>query len=207
MNFEQLYKEMNQYEEKYQAEGYQTIIGIDEVGRGPLAGSLVVAGVILDKEILGLRDSKKLSKKKVAELSAIIKKEARAYKIVEVRATTIDKVGIKKCVHDAMKKVIKEIEVTPDFALIDFEKPTLKIPSESMKKGDNVSNSIAAASIIAKDFRDTKMEKIGKKYPEYGFESHVGYGTKKHVEALKKYGPIKGVHRYTFEPIKSKLDY
>ncbi len=206
IDYKKLYIEMNQYEDKYHSEGYENIIGIDEVGRGPIAGSVVVAGVILDKEILGLRDSKKLSRKRVIEMADIIKKEAKAYKIVEVRASTIDKIGIKKAVLSSMTKVAKEIDVKPDFALIDFEKPSLPIDSFSMKKGDNVSNSIAAASIIAKDFRDSKMEKLAKKHSEYGFDTHVGYGTKKHIEAIKKHGIIKGVHRESFEPIKSKLN-
>lgn len=206
MKLDELYAEMNKYEEEHVKKGYKNIIGIDEVGRGPIAGSVVVAGVVLDKQILGLRDSKKLSKKKIKELAVEIKQYAKAYKIVEVRASTIDKIGIKAAVIKSMQKVVKEIDCDVDFALIDFEKPPLNIDSLSLKKGDNVSNSIAAASIIAKDFRDRKMEMIGKKYPNYGFENHVGYGTKKHIDAIKENGIIKGIHRESFEPIKSKLD-
>lgn len=201
------YIQMNRYEDEYHKLGYNNIIGIDEVGRGPLAGSVVVAGVVLDKPIYGLDDSKKLSHKKIEELAKIIKQEAIAYKIVEVRATTIEKIGIKKAVLKSMQRVVNEIECEVDFALIDFEKPKLKIDSLSMKKGDSNSNSIAAASIIAKDFRDRKMIKLSKKYPNYGFETNVGYGTKKHLEAIEKYGIIKGVHRRNFEPIKSKVGF
>ncbi len=204
-DLEKKYKLMNKYENELKIKGYKNIIGIDEVGRGPLAGSVVVAGVILDKKILGLDDSKKINKKKIHEMANLIKNEARAYKIVEVRATTIDKIGIKKAVILAMKKVVKNIGNDVDYALIDFEKPKLKIPSNSLIKGDTKSNSIAAASIIAKDFRDQKMFKMAKKYPLYGFETHVGYGTKKHILAIKEYGIIKGVHRTSFEPIKSRL--
>ncbi len=206
MNSKELYIQMNEYEESLKQQGYKTIIGIDEVGRGPLAGSVVVAGVVLDKPIMGLKDSKKLSHKEINRLALEIKKHAKAYKIVEVRATTIDKIGIKKAVLNSMQKVVREINIECDYALIDFEKPKLKIDSLSLKKGDSRSNSIAAASIIAKQYRDQKMINLAQKYPEYGFESHVGYGTKKHIAAIKEFGPINGVHRMTFEPIKSKLN-
>lgn len=204
---ENKYVQMNMLEEEYKARGYNYIVGIDEVGRGPIAGSLVVAGVILSQEpsnkILGLDDSKKLSKKKIEELSIEIKEKAIAYKIVEVRVSTIEKIGIKPAVLNAMKKVCSTIHPSVDFALIDFEKPDLKIDSLSIKKGDSTSNSIAAASIIAKQFRDKKMVNVHKKYPEYGFDTNVGYGTKKHLIAIDNYGIINNVHRKNFEPIKS----
>ena len=130
----------------------ELIAGVDEVGRGPLAGPLVVAGVILNGQILGLDDSKKLSKKKIRELDALIKKEAKKHVIWEISVDQILELGIKGAVHFGMIQVIKELEA--DYGLIDYEKIDIDIPSDSITKGDQNSNSIAAASIIAKKYRD-----------------------------------------------------
>ncbi len=203
INLVEKYQIMNKYEIKAQQNGYQQIAGIDEVGRGPLAGSLVVAGVILDKPIYGLDDSKKLTAKKITLLSQQIKQKASKYVIVEVRVATIERLGIKKAVHFGMKKVINQLEC--DYALIDYEKVNTKVPSIAITRGDSNSNSIAAASIIAKHFRDEKMKKLHLKYPNYGFDTHVGYGTKKHMEAIKKYGILNNIHRKNFKPISTML--
>ena len=197
------YIRMNSYETKYKKLGFLRICGIDEVGRGPLAGPVVIAGCILEEEILGLDDSKKLSHKKIEELSKIIKEKAVSYTIVTLRVSSIEKYGIKGAVIKGMQKCVKNLEA--DFALIDYEKPKLKIESDSFTKGDSKSNSIAAASILAKHHRDSYMIKLGKKYPQYGFETHVGYGTKKHLDAIYKYGIINGVHRKNFKPISTML--
>ncbi len=196
---------LSEFENKAKSEGFENIVGIDEVGRGPLAGPLVVAGVILDEPIYGLDDSKKLSKIKLEQLNAEILANAKAWAIYEVKVATIDKLGIKVAVHYAMKKVIKKLAVQPDFALIDYEKPKLQIASESITKGDSRSNSIAAASIIAKYYRDQKMIKVGKKYPGYGLERNVGYGTKEHRQGIETFGYIKGVHRESFNPVKQMI--
>jgi ribonuclease HII len=200
------YKIMNQYEEEALKKGYKRIVGIDEVGRGPMAGPVVVAGFILKEPIYGLADSKKLTKKRINELAKEIKEKALAYKIIEYSPLEIDEIGMKKCVMKAMERVPLEIDIKPDYALIDYEKPNLEIDSLSLTKGDTLSNSIAAASIIAKQYRDQIMEELGKEYPNYGFENHVGYITKKHKEAVIEYGPIKGVHRFSYKPIQALED-
>lgn len=201
----QLYKEKNKHETYLLASGFKFIAGVDEVGRGPLAGPVTVAAVILNpkKPIYGLKDSKKLSSKKIEELSNQIKQDALAYAIVSATPSTIDKIGISVAIHKCMRTAIRKLSITPDYVLIDHEYLKFnKIESKAITKGDDNSNSIAAASIIAKHARDTKMEKLGIKYPEYGFENHVGYGTKHHRETIEKLGPIPNVHRYSFKPIR-----
>lgn len=198
MKDKQLFDKLNYYENILNHFGYENVCGIDEVGRGPLAGCAVVAGVILDKPILGLKDSKKLSKKKIKELNDLIIENCYKYKIIEISVLEIETYGIKVCVVNAMNKIAVELEA--DFYLVDFEKIS-QTNSLSMKKGDSKSNSIAAASIIAKYYRDEKLKKLSLKYPEFSFETNVGYGTKKHYEALKKYGYIDKVHRKNFKPI------
>lgn len=194
----------NQYEQQLYDQNVQFIAGIDEVGRGPLAGPVVCAAVILDPlvPIYGLKDSKKLSKKRIKELASIIKTQSLSYAIVSVSANTIDKIGIRKAVHLGMRRCIYKLNIKPQHILIDYELLNFKnIPSQAIVRGDDASNSIAAASILAKDYRDTLMKKIGEKYPEYGFDTNAGYGTKVHLQAIDKNGPIKDVHRFTFKPI------
>lgn len=203
--YKELYLEKNKYEQNLLNSGYKYIVGVDEVGRGPLAGEVTVAAVILDpnKPIYGLRDSKKLSSKQIEALAKDIKRDALCFAVVGATPKTIDKYGISNAIHMCMRKVVRKLRIKPDYILIDHEKLNFHgIKSMAITKGDDNSNSIAAASILAKYTRDTKMKKIGLKYPQYGFENHVGYGTKAHKEAIEKYGPIPGLHRYSFKPIR-----
>ncbi len=201
------FKKMNKYEEEAYLDGDNIILGIDEVGRGPIAGDVTVAGVILDKnkKIIGLNDSKKLSKIKREELDIKIRENCIDFEIVSISPTKIDEIGISNAIREAVFILIDNISKRNkiDKILIDYMKIDLDIKHLILKKGDTLSNSIAAASIIAKVNRDKNLCKIDKKYPEYGFSTHVGYGTKKHIEAIKKLGIIEGVHRKTFEPVKS----
>lgn len=200
---EQKYSRLNRFEEEYYKKGYKVIAGVDEVGRGPLAGPAVVAAVILDpnKPIYGLDDSKKLSKKKIEELTKEIYEKALCAKVYEIKVQTIEKMGIRQAVLYGMRNVVRKLSIKPDFVLFDYEDPNVRIDSLSMKKGDANSNSIAAASIIAKDFRDKKMEKLAMKYPGYDLENNVGYGTKRHIQGLEEFGYIEGLHRKNFKPV------
>ena len=192
-----MYK-MFEFERKYK--DYQAICGIDEVGRGPLAGPVCAGAVILPKkcDILYLNDSKQLSEKKREELYDIITREAVAYKTAFVNDEIIDDINILNATYKAMQTAINNLEVKPDILLND----AVTIPGVSIKqvgiiKGDAKSASIAAASIIAKVERDRLMQEYDKLYPEYGFASNKGYGSKEHIAALKKYGPCP-IHRKTF---------
>lgn len=186
------------YEKKYQNE---IIIGIDEVGRGPLAGPVVIAGVILENyNLIEITDSKKLSKLKIKKLAYEIINNATYIQIEEVSASEIDEKGIKNVVKEKMKKILDESPAT--CGLIDYEKIESNKVVESIIKGDFNSMSIGAASIIAKFYRDQLMKNIGEKYPNYYFEQHVGYGTKKHIEAIEKFGPILGIHRFSYKPLR-----
>ncbi len=199
------YEKKSFYENKCYNRGCKYICGIDEVGRGPLAGPVVAAAVILKKDSYfeGLNDSKKLSKKKREELFEQITKEAVAYSICEVDNIEIEKYNIYNAARIAMMRAVEKLDIKPDFLLIDampFE--NYSIPNFSMIKGDEKSVSIAAASVVAKVYRDNLMEKYAKEYPYYDFENNAGYGTKKHLDALEKYG-VSPIHRRDFEPIKS----
>ncbi len=205
MDLTTFYKQKNKYEQQLLDQGYQFIAGVDEVGRGPLAGPVTIGAVILDPDnpILGLKDSKKLSHQKIEQLTAEIEAKALAYAVVSATPETIDKIGIRNAVHQCMRKSISKLAIKPDYILIDHEKLEFRnAQSMAITKGDDNSNSIAAASIIAKCYRDRKMAKLGEKFPDYGFEQHVGYGTKKHREAIANHGPIPKVHRYSFKPIR-----
>lgn len=205
MELSKLYLEKNVHEQALYDDGYKYIAGVDEVGRGPLAGVVTVAAVILDPDnpVYGLKDSKKLNHKQIITLATEIKQKALAYAIVSSTPESIDKLGISVAIHQCMRTAIRKLDIKPDYILIDHEYLAFRgIGSKAITKGDDNSNSIAAASIIAKEFRDLKMKKLGIKYPQYGFEAHVGYGTKKHREAIEQYGPIPGVHRYSFKPIR-----
>jgi len=183
--------------------GHKYIAGCDEVGRGPLAGPVVAAAVILDplNKIEGLNDSKKLSEKKRNLLSKEIKEKAIAYKITYIYPKEIDKINIYQASKKAMIESILALDVKPSFVLSDaMPLKALKIPYLSIIKGDAKSATIAAASIIAKVERDNYMIELSKKYPEYGFEKHKGYPTKMHKEALEKYGVI-DVYRKTYKPV------
>ncbi|MCA6071259.1 MAG: ribonuclease HII [Endomicrobium sp.] len=183
---------------------YDAVAGIDEAGRGPLAGPVVAAAVILPKGIIiqDLNDSKQLSPKKREKLFEIIKERALAYAIEAVDNETVDRVNILQATFLAMSRAVFRLQVKPDFCLIDGNRKVsnLSINQETIINGDAKSALIAAASILAKVARDRMMAGYAKQYPIYGFETHKGYGTKKHIEALEKYGPCP-LHRLTFAPI------
>lgn len=198
--------EMYEYENDLFQKGYYYVAGCDEAGRGPLAGPVVAAAVILDRdyEIKGLNDSKKLTDKKRRLLYKEIIEHAKSYAITFIDVFVIDEINILEAARKAMIDSIKDLNIVPDFIITD----AMKIPYENsldIIKGDALSATIAAASILAKVTRDDYMIELDKKYPLYGFKSHKGYGTKRHIEAIKNYGIINGVHRLTFEPIKSMV--
>lgn len=194
---------MYSYENRLIAQGHIYIAGCDEVGRGPLAGPVVAAAVILDKDnkIEGLNDSKKLSEKKRMILDKEIKEKALAYHIVYIWPEEIDKINIYQASKKAMIEAIKSLKQQPTYILSDaMPLGDIGIPYESIIKGDAKSATIAAASIIAKQERDRYMIEISKKYPAYGFEKHKGYPTKLHLEALKQHGVL-DIHRKTYKPV------
>lgn len=189
---------MFEFERKFA--DYSFICGIDEVGRGPLAGPVYAGAVILprDKEILYLNDSKKLSEKKREELYDIIMNEAVAVAVGCCDNNVIDELNILNATYEAMRKAIASLNPTPDILLNDYVHiPKVDIKQISIVHGDARSASIAAASIVAKVTRDHVMYEFDKEYPQYGFASNKGYGTAEHIEALKKYGPTP-IHRKTF---------
>jgi ribonuclease HII len=192
------------FERQAIAEGYRYIAGVDEVGRGCLAGCVVAAAVILDlsKPIPeGLNDSKKVSAKRREILNLQIKENAVSYAIAQVEADEIDKINILEATKKAMRSAIEKLSPTADFLLIDAVKlKDIHLPQKSIIHGDALSASIAAASIIAKTYRDNLMQEMDKNYPEYGFARHVGYGTKAHFEALRKYGHCE-IHRKSFRGV------
>ena len=182
--------------EKYKIE---FIAGIDEAGRGPLAGPVVCAAVILplDGQIEGVDDSKKLSPKKRELLYQQIIDRAISYCIVEIDEKTIDKINILQATKLGMQRVLDGLTVKPQRVLIDAVKLDTDLPQENIIHGDAISYSIAAASILAKVHRDRLMKKLDQKYPEYNFARHKGYGTKEHIENLKKFGKCE-IHRESF---------
>ena len=190
-----------EYELSAKEKGYKCICGVDEAGRGPLAGPVCAAAVILPEncEIGGLNDSKKLSEKKREMLFDVICEKAVSYSIAFGSIEEIEKFNILEATFIAMNRAIDGLEVTPDFALIDGNRvpKNIKIPCETVVKGDFKSASIAAASILAKVTRDRLMEEYDEKYPEYNFKKHKGYGTKEHTELILKYG-VSEVHRPSF---------
>ena len=182
------------------AEGYQAICGVDEAGRGPLAGPVCAAAVILPKglELPGLNDSKKLTDKKRRELFPIIKEQAIAYGIGFASHEEIDEINILQATYLAMERAIAQLEGKADFAIIDGNRAKdFGLPVRTVVKGDSLSASIAAASILAKVTRDDIMTEMAETYPGYGFEIHKGYGTKAHYAALTEKGPSP-IHRMTF---------
>ena len=182
------------------------VAGVDEVGRGPLAGPVVAAAVILreDKSFNELADSKSLSAKKREELNILIKDKALSWKIAFVSSKKIDQINILQASLLAMMKAVEGLEKKPDKVVIDgISKPDLHIPSTTIIKGDTKHNSIMAASIMAKVTRDEFMKKLDKKFPQYGFLKHKGYPTKLHFNTLELYGPCEQ-HRASFRPLKDK---
>lgn len=192
--------DMWEYERKHLAEGYTQICGVDEAGRGPLAGPVCAAAVILpvNIDIPGLNDSKKLTDKKRRELFPIICREAIAYGIAFADHAEIDDINILQATYLAMERAIAKLEVKADFALIDGNRAKdFGIPVETVVGGDGLSASIAAASVLAKVTRDNYMLEMAQVYPQYGFAVHKGYGTKVHYKALEEHGPCP-IHRMTF---------
>ncbi len=191
---------MLEFENMYKEQGYKAICGVDEAGRGPLAGPVFAAAVILPEglEIEGVTDSKKLTEKKREQLFDVIKENALAYCVASASVEEIESLNILQADMLAMKRAVEGLGIQADFAMIDGNKtPSLTIPCTAIVKGDAKSESIAAASILAKVSRDRLMFDLAKKYPEYGFEKHKGYGTKAHMEAILKYGPCE-IHRLSF---------
>ncbi len=196
---------MLELEQELWDKGYKYIACIDEVGRGCLAGDVVACAIVLPAGLLieGVKDSKKLTAKKREYLYDIIKENAIAIGIGSMDSKAIDKFNIKECTLLAMKKAIDDLKdiygnlIVPDYVLIDAEKLAIDIPQSSIIKGDEKCHGIAAASIIAKVYRDRKCDKWASEYPQYGFEKHKGYGTKAHIESIKKYGPCL-IHRKSF---------
>lgn len=181
--------------------GFSCICGVDEAGRGPLAGPVCAAAVILPEGAVidGLDDSKKLTEKKREKLYDIIKETAVAYSVAYGTLEEIETVNILEATYLAMNRAIEGLSVKPDFALIDGNRVPrgIKIPCETIVKGDSKSMSVAAASVLAKVTRDRLMLEYDKKYPEYNFKKHKGYGTKEHTELIKQYGPCE-IHRLSF---------
>ena len=189
-------------EKEYAQNGFLAVAGVDEVGRGPLAGPVVCAAVILpleeEKRVLGIDDSKKLSAKKREALAEQIKAVARAYSIQEVSAETIDEINILQATRLCMKKAVEALDIPADFVLTDGNMTLdISVPQKSIIKGDALVCSIGAASILAKTYRDALMESYAKQYPEYGFERNAGYGTAAHIGAIREVG-ICPIHRKTF---------
>ncbi|WP_442599481.1 ribonuclease HII [Neobacillus sp. D3-1R] len=197
------FEEMTLFEKKYRSKGYQLIAGVDEVGRGPLAGPVVAAAVILpaDFYLSGIDDSKKLSDKKREEYFRIINEQAIAIGMGMVEAEVIDEMNIYEATKKAMNIAISTLTKQPEVILIDAMKLDTPFLTESIIKGDAKSISIAAASIIAKVTRDRMMKDYSVQYPYYRFEQNMGYGTREHLEAINKYG-ITPLHRKSFAPIK-----
>ncbi len=199
--------DLKKYEKELYKEGYQLICGCDEAGRGPLVGPVVAGAVILpvDYELVGLTDSKQLSEKKRDYYFAKIKEDAISYGIGIVSAKKIDEVNIYEASRLAMKEAISKLSVKPDYVLTDaMPMPGYDIPVKSIIHGDALSLSIAAASVLAKVTRDDIMKKMALEHPEYEFERHKGYPTKRHLELLALYGPTKD-YRFTYKPVRDLI--
>jgi ribonuclease HII len=195
--------DMLEYEKKYWAMGKKLVAGIDEAGRGPLAGPVYAACVVFEQGVVidGINDSKKLSEKKREQLFDVIKEKALYYSIVSVDEKEIDKINILEATFKAFRESLNALPVMPDVALIDGNRAK-EIPTEyeTVVKGDSKSQSVAAASILAKVARDRFVMELDKMYPEYGFKKHKGYPTKDHYAAIEKFGPSP-VHRLTFKGV------
>ena len=193
-------KNMWEIEDSFYARGISTICGVDEAGRGPLAGPVCAAAVILPPhlDIPGLNDSKKLTDKRRRELVPIIKEQALAYGIAFATHEEIDEINILQATFLAMRRALDQLSIKPELALIDGNREKdFGVPVKTVVKGDSLSANIAAASILAKVTRDDWMEEMAKTYPEYGFGIHKGYGTKAHYAALTEFGATP-IHRMTF---------
>ncbi|MBS0652050.1 MAG: ribonuclease HII [Verrucomicrobia bacterium] len=196
------------FEKNARARGFSCIAGVDEAGRGPLAGPVVAAACILPDDILveGINDSKKLlPSQRFALFQKLLDIPGICYAIGVVDALRIDQINILKATFEAMLIAIHALSKKPDYLLIDGNRmPQTVIPGEPIIKGDALSQSIAAASIIAKESRDRMMDEFHQQWPQYGFDRHKGYGTKEHLLAIERDGPCP-IHRLTFEPLKSRV--
>ncbi|MFJ7751956.1 ribonuclease HII [Peribacillus muralis] len=198
------FMEMTEFERQLRKQGFSILAGIDEVGRGPLAGPVVTSAVILPESFYlpGLNDSKKISESKRELFYEMIYKEALSIGVGIVHSDVIDEINIYQATKKAMLAAVNDLSDLPDHLLIDAMELDVPLPQLSLIKGDARSISISAASIIAKVTRDRMMKDYGEKYPEYGFEKHMGYGTSQHLEALDKNG-LTPWHRRSFAPVKA----
>lgn len=193
-------EEKTRTERELHAQGYKYVCGVDEVGRGPLAGPVVCAAVIMpiDDVIEGVDDSKKVSPKRREELTERIKEKAIAYRICLIEPQIIDQINILQATRLCMKNAIEGLDIKPDFVITDGNMSLdISIPQRSIVKGDALCYSIGAASIIAKTYRDALMREYDEKFPQYGFASNVGYGSAAHIQAIKTYG-LCPIHRRSF---------
>ncbi len=193
-------EKMWEIENTLREKGYKAIAGVDEAGRGPLAGPVYAAAVILpeDARLDGINDSKKLSEKKREELYEKITEIAISYSVFSIDEKEIDEINILNATHKAMNGAVQSLDVPADYVIIDGNSiKGMELPHETVVKGDAKSISIAAASILAKVSRDRYITEMAKEYPEYGFDKHKGYGTKAHTDAILKYG-VSPIHRKTF---------
>ena len=189
--------------------GIKNIAGVDEAGRGPCAGPLVLASVILkdplSKLLIDVKDSKELSESKREELFDVVIKNSITYSIIEVSVEEIDAIGLHKCNIEGMRRAVNALEITPDYVLTDgYPIPGLTTPNLAVWKGDQVAISISAASILAKVYRDRIMIKLDKEYPNYGLANHKGYITASHTAAIKEFGVL-AIHRKSFANIAALL--
>lgn len=205
----QEYRRLNQmmvWEKKAQALGFQTVAGVDEAGRGPLAGPVVAAACVLPPGmfIQGINDSKQLSPRERHQIfHSLLSLPEMDYGIGIIDGPIIDQINILQASFQAMIAAIQRLSQKPDFLLVDGRMlPVIQIPGEAIVSGDSLSQSIAAASIIAKETRDQIMRIFHERWPQYGFDSHKGYATGEHLQAIQKYGPCP-IHRMSFEPFKS----
>jgi ribonuclease HII len=199
---------MWRFEQSLWRQGYQMIAGVDEAGRGPLAGPVVAAAVILpdDFDVTGLNDSKQVSARERDKLRIRIEQDAIAIGVGLVDVAYIDQHNILQATYQAMRIAINQLSPTPNYLLLDaVNLPRVTIPQQRLIKGDSLSHSIAAASIIAKTTRDEWMHNIHNKYPQYGFDQHMGYGVPAHLAALQKYG-LCPIHRRSFAPVRAVLE-
>ncbi|MGM0897556.1 MAG: ribonuclease HII [Bacillota bacterium] len=193
------------FDEQFKTAQGALVAGIDEAGRGPLAGPVVTAAVILPSDcsvFLGLDDSKKIAKAKRNELAQLIKAQAVSWSVHVQPPEAIDRLNIYQATKESMESAANSLHTAPDIVLVDAMQLELDVPTKSIIKGDAKSLSIAAASILAKTGRDDLMDEYAAMYPQYGFSKHAGYGTKDHLAALEAHGPCP-IHRKTFEPVKS----
>ncbi len=197
----------DRHEREARKQGAVAIAGVDEVGRGALFGPVVAAAVILPEKVRlrGVRDSKQLLPEERERLDAVIRSRAVAITIGFADAATIDAINIRRASHQAMLAAIAQLSPQPDFLLIDAERLDTPCMQKGIIYGDSISISIAAASIVAKVYRDAWMRAYHEEYPQYGFASHKGYGTEEHLRALAEHGPCP-LHRTTFEPVRRAME-